>query len=49
MAKVPEDGPYGITILSQPDTQNCVVRNGSGTMSATGPSSAPVVACGPKP
>jgi hypothetical protein len=48
MAKVPEDGPYGITILSQPDTQTCTVSNGSGTMSATGPSSAPVVACGPK-
>jgi hypothetical protein len=48
MAKVPEDGPYGVTILTQPDTQTCTVSGGSGTMTATGPSTAPVVTCGPK-
>jgi hypothetical protein len=48
MAKVPEDGPYGITILTQPDTQTCAISNGSGTMTATGPSTTPVVTCGPK-
>jgi hypothetical protein len=48
MAKVPEDGPYGVTILTQPDTQTCAISNGSGIMSATGPSTMPVVACGPK-
>jgi len=48
MAKVPEDGPYGVTILSQPDTQTCAISGGSGTMTATGPSTAPVVTCGPK-
>ncbi len=48
MAKVPEDGPYGITVLTQPDTQTCTVSGGSGTMNATGPSTTPVVACGPK-
>jgi hypothetical protein len=48
MAKVPEDGPYGVTILTQPDTQTCAISGGSGTMTATGPSTAPVVSCGPK-
>jgi hypothetical protein len=48
MAKVPEDGPYGVTILTQPDTQTCAISGGSGTMTATGPSTAPVVTCGPK-
>jgi hypothetical protein len=48
MAKVPEDGPYGVTVLSQPDTQTCTITGGSGTMNATGPSTTPVVACGPK-
>jgi hypothetical protein len=48
MAKVPEDGPYGVTILSQPDNQTCTINGGSGTMNATGPSTTPVVACGPK-
>lgn len=48
MAKVPEDGPYGVTILTQPDTQTCSISGGSGTMSATGPNTTPVVACGPK-
>jgi hypothetical protein len=48
MAKVPEDGPYGVAILTQPDTQTCNISGGSGTMSATGPNTTPVVACGPK-
>ena len=48
MAKVPEDGPYGVTILTQPDTQTCTISVGSGTMTATGPSTAPAVTCGPK-
>jgi hypothetical protein len=48
MAKVPEDGPYGITILSQPDNQTCNITGGSGNMNANGPSTTPVVACGPK-
>jgi hypothetical protein len=48
MAQVPEDGPYGITILAQPDTQTCAVSGGSGTMTATGPGTTPVVTCGPK-
>jgi hypothetical protein len=48
MAQVPEDGPYGVTILAQPDTQTCAISGGSGTMTATGPSTAPVVTCGPK-
>jgi len=48
MASVPEDGPYGITILTQPDTQTCTVSGGSGIMAAAGPSTAPAVTCGPK-
>jgi hypothetical protein len=47
-AEIPEDGPYGITILTQPDTQTCTIAGGSGTMTATGPGTAPVVTCGPK-
>jgi hypothetical protein len=45
MAKVPEDGPYGVTILSQPANQTCTISGGSGTMTATGPSTTPVVTC----
>jgi hypothetical protein len=53
MAQVPEDGPYGVTILSQPgtptqQTQTCTISGGSGTMTATGPGTTPVVSCGPK-
>jgi hypothetical protein len=48
MAQVPEDGPYGVTILTQPDTQTCAISGGSGTMTATGPGTTPVVTCGPK-
>jgi hypothetical protein len=51
MAAVPEDGPYAVGILPQPDTdtQLCTISGGTGIMSATGPSTAPVVTCGPKP
>jgi hypothetical protein len=45
MAKVPEDGPYGVTILTQPANQTCAINGGSGTMTATGPSTTPVVTC----
>jgi hypothetical protein len=48
MAQVPEDGPYGVTILTQPDTQTCTVSGGSGTMAASGPNTTPAVTCGPK-
>ena len=49
MAPVFEDGPYGITILTQPgNNQTCTISGGSGTMTATGPNTAPVVTCGPK-
>jgi hypothetical protein len=48
LTEIPEDGPYGITILTQPDTQTCAISGGSGNMTATGPGSTPVVTCGPK-
>lgn len=32
MAKVPEDSPYGVTILRQPADQVCTVSNGTGTV-----------------
>jgi len=32
MAKVPEDSPYGISILTQPANQTCTVSNGSGVV-----------------
>lgn len=32
MTPVPEDSPYGISILRQPDGRNCTVENPSGTM-----------------
>jgi LPXTG-motif cell wall-anchored protein len=48
VAEIPEDGPYGITILTQPDTQTCAISGGSGNMTATGPGTNPVVTCGPK-
>jgi hypothetical protein len=48
MAQVPEDGPYGVTILTQPENQSCTLSGGSGTMTATGPSTTPLVTCGPK-
>jgi len=48
MAPVPEDGPYGVTILTQPANQTCAISGGTGTMNASGPTTAPVVTCGPK-
>lgn len=45
---IPEDGAYGVTILNQPDTQTCTISGGTGTMTASGPGTAPVVSCGPK-
>jgi hypothetical protein len=35
MTPVYEDGPYGVTILTQPTGQTCTVSNGSGTMGST--------------
>ena len=32
MANVPEDSPYGVTVLKQPDGRSCTVVNGVGTM-----------------
>ncbi|MBQ5948527.1 hypothetical protein [Massilia sp. ST3] len=34
MAKVPQDGVYGIAILTQPAGQTCTIANASGTMGA---------------
>jgi hypothetical protein len=34
MAKVTEDVPYGVTVLTQPAGQTCTVANGTGTMRA---------------
>ena len=34
MAKVNEDAPYGVAVLTQPDNQTCTVANGSGTVGA---------------
>lgn len=47
MAKVDEDAPYGVAILTQPDNQTCAVANGTGTM---GPNDVTNVAvtCGPR-
>jgi hypothetical protein len=35
MAKVNEDAPYGVAILTQPDNQTCTVANGTGIVGAT--------------
>ena len=59
MADIPEDGPYGVTILSQPgtpatattpaqQTQTCTISGGSGNMTDAGPGTTPVVTCGSK-
>jgi hypothetical protein len=34
-----------VTILTQPANQTCAINGGSGTMTATGPSTTPVVTC----
>ncbi|MGJ7916452.1 hypothetical protein ACI48D_13380 [Massilia sp. LXY-6] len=49
MAQIPEDGSYVVKIFSDPGTQKCDISGGTGSMGATGPSTAPVVTCGPKP
>jgi hypothetical protein len=49
MAQVPEDLPYVVRVLSDPDTQHCEISGGTGTVTTTGPSTTPVVTCGPKP
>jgi hypothetical protein len=46
-AKVGEDVPYGITILSKPDNLNCTVANGSGTMGTADVGNV-VISCGSK-
>ncbi|MCD2514815.1 hypothetical protein LQ564_00630 [Massilia sp. G4R7] len=47
MAKISEDAPYGITVLTQPDNQTCTVANGSGTMGANDVTNV-AVTCGPR-
>lgn len=47
MAKINQDAPYGITVLTQPDNQTCTVANGSGTMGATDVTNV-AVTCGPR-
>ncbi|KFI06115.1 hypothetical protein [Massilia sp. BSC265] len=47
MAKVNEDAPYGVVILSQPDNQTCTVANGTGTMGANDVTNV-TVNCGPR-
>ncbi len=47
MAKVNQDAPYGIAILTQPDNQTCTVANGTGTMGA-GDVTNVAVSCGPR-
>jgi hypothetical protein len=46
MATVSEDAPYGVTILTQPDNQNCTVANGTGTVGQTDVTNV-AVTCGP--
>jgi len=36
MAKVPQDGVYGVAILTQPAGQTCTIANGTGKMGAAG-------------
>lgn len=47
MAKVNEDAPYGIIILTQPDNQTCTLANGTGTMGANDVTNV-AVTCGPR-
>ncbi|QOY94235.1 hypothetical protein IM543_22590 [Massilia sp. UMI-21] len=47
MAKINEDAPYGVSILTQPDNQTCTVANGSGVMGATDVTNV-AVTCGPR-
>lgn len=47
MAKVNEDAPYGVAVLTQPDNQTCTVANGSGVMGAADVTNV-AVTCGPR-
>lgn len=47
MAKINEDAPYGVAILTQPDNQTCTVANGTGVMGAADVSNV-AVTCGPR-
>ena len=47
MAKVNEDAPYGIAILTQPDNQTCTVANGTGTVGQADITNV-TVTCGPR-
>jgi hypothetical protein len=47
MAKVNEDAPYGVAILTQPDNQTCTVTNGTGVVGAADVTNV-AVTCGPR-
>lgn len=47
MAKVNEDAPYGVAILTQPDNQTCTIANGSGVMGQADVTNL-AVTCGPR-
>ncbi len=47
MAKVDEDAPYGVAILTQPDNQTCTVANGTGTVGQAAITNV-AVTCGPR-
>jgi hypothetical protein len=47
MAKVNEDAPYGIVVLTQPDNQTCTVANGTGVVGAADIANV-AVTCGPR-
>ena len=47
MAKVNQDAPYGVAILTQPDNQTCSVANGTGTVGANDITNV-AVTCGPR-
>ncbi|MCC2957994.1 hypothetical protein LK542_20440 [Massilia sp. IC2-477] len=47
MAKVNEDAPYAVAILTQPDNQTCTVANGAGTVAQADITNV-TVTCGPR-
>lgn len=47
MAKINEDAPYTVAVLTQPANQTCTVANGSGTMGANDVTNI-TVTCGPR-
>ena len=47
MAKVNEDAPYTVSVLTQPDNQTCTVANGSGTVGQADITNV-AVSCGPR-